>query len=492
MARGAGEPLEIRQEILLALLLVCALALPQISRVWDALWIDEIYTLALFASLDFVYPFTTYSLANNHMLFSALLSTWYEPGLSVAAIRFPLLLIHAVSLLLIYLGARRFGGQLMALFALALYASSWAITSFNMELRGYALSFPLTTLLWYAGWRLSQRLSPGAALLYLLASSALLLTIPTNLIVVAIVGSWTMLSVWQSGTRSNFFVLMGLLALSPLPALLVYLAHFEELMALSSKGLSNWSRAEAAVHIAAVFLLPALVAIALALFGTVRMLGNRRFREDPGNQQMALLLGLTVVWVLVVLLSLPTPPFPRIFLPVLPLLYLSLAWFAACGLPRLELRQPLYGAVLVLLLASFPLISMQRDLCSPDSFGANGRNGLCYQTYNDDFQPKLLVASLRQHFAPEPLTLYGFSNSYPELDAALDQVRDDITLRSLFEEFSSEQLRDDGGVSLVVIYANRDIQDVMRKSSGEGSFKLSKVLVSPHYAVYRVQLRDSV
>jgi hypothetical protein len=126
--------------------LTLALTIILLPHLLDEIWVDEAYTLLQFSSNGFLYAFSNYHAPNNHMLFSALLSAYWEPGMSQSLLRLPLLVLHVAGLGAIFLAARRLCGRESALIALALYGGSWATLSFVLELRGYGLSMVLSSL----------------------------------------------------------------------------------------------------------------------------------------------------------------------------------------------------------------------------------------------------------------------------------------------------------------------------------------------------------
>lgn len=178
----------------LPLAAVLALYLLRVAR-WllSDLWFDEIVTLSDFAFTDvgggsLLSVFRHYPVANNHVLYSAILWFWVRlaPFSSHEwVLRLPSFVFGALGVVVIVRHWRQWIGERQALAAGLLFAMSPVYTAFSYQLRGYSLSM-LLALLGLSGVMEVLGGSRRRGLVLCCLSSFLLpVVIPTNALVVA-------------------------------------------------------------------------------------------------------------------------------------------------------------------------------------------------------------------------------------------------------------------------------------------------------------------
>ena len=105
MTATAKQPCTWLAEVVaLCVLLAMVSELPHLT---DDAWQDEAATLMLFAAHSLGRAFSDYSMPNNHMLFSTILSLWRARGDSVLHARLLLELVWLVSTVLLLAIGRR-------------------------------------------------------------------------------------------------------------------------------------------------------------------------------------------------------------------------------------------------------------------------------------------------------------------------------------------------------------------------------------------------
>jgi len=113
------------------------------------LWFDELLTL-----LDYALPghfwaiFQSYEVANNHVLFSALLWCWLRltDSLDPVALRLPGLVMALLTGLLLYFHGRHLLGRGAGLLLLLVTLLSPVYLDFFYQLRGYGLTMLLSSV----------------------------------------------------------------------------------------------------------------------------------------------------------------------------------------------------------------------------------------------------------------------------------------------------------------------------------------------------------
>ncbi len=149
------------------------------------LWFDEWLTVLNYATAERLGEvFTSYKVANNHILFSALLWGWlrlFGQG-NEAFLRLPCLLLALATLYLLYAHGRRlFGHAAAGLFVTLLMAFSPIYIGFYSQLRGYTLTIFLATLATIGGLNIITGKPRRGTVMFCLGAVLLPVVIPSNL-----------------------------------------------------------------------------------------------------------------------------------------------------------------------------------------------------------------------------------------------------------------------------------------------------------------------
>lgn len=192
-----------RLTALVALLLgMLALYTPYLNRV---MFCDEANTLYVY-SQDLARALLSYATPNNHMLHSAML--WLVTnlgGTSAPVVRFIALSGAMLSVALMFRVAGKIAGLRAAVAACVFLITTLAFADFAINARGYTLSVALTLLLidrlfltrnvWTRGYRYSL----------LLICFALILLLPSMLMLIAAGGVWVL---WRARAQRRFLSLL--------------------------------------------------------------------------------------------------------------------------------------------------------------------------------------------------------------------------------------------------------------------------------------------
>ncbi|HNE92605.1 MAG TPA: hypothetical protein PKZ66_00665 [Chitinophagaceae bacterium] len=112
-------------------------------------WQDEIYTLIHFVFVPFKTALTNYHNANNHILFSLVLNIHKQIAginnlqqalLNPVYFRIIPFIISTFSFIIFYTITAKIYGKQIALIASSVFASTFALLNFSVQLRGYSLS----------------------------------------------------------------------------------------------------------------------------------------------------------------------------------------------------------------------------------------------------------------------------------------------------------------------------------------------------------------
>lgn len=157
------------------------------ARLNDDLWHDEAYTLVHFASRPVAEIITDYSAPNNHILYTIILRAVYLVSDEEFFLRLPGLVFAAGSLVCAFYAGKWWAGIPGAMGATVWLGLTQMFLIHVMELRGYGLSLLLAGILGlYAlpsTWQGTCPFLPHG-LVILVATWAIVYTIPTNIFVV--------------------------------------------------------------------------------------------------------------------------------------------------------------------------------------------------------------------------------------------------------------------------------------------------------------------
>lgn len=331
---------------------------------WTAteLWYDEVLSLQLFVLRhnSIAALFRDYCIANNHFLANAIEWLWVRicpiaPG-SEIALRVPALLCGIGTILTVFFWWEKWLGKKLAFGTGMLLAASPVFAAFAFQMRGYSLAMLLSALAVTAMLRRIEKSTGKNFAALLLCSLALPLVMPSAAMLPAAIIAAFGLNALFIGEHSAE-TLKGRLARSIRQALpagigvllgVLYYAtlwtDFQRARAESGGWESSWL---VAGHLLLAF------TIHLALFAWP--LAKNAFSHNSGDPLARHLFWSAAIAAAAVLL-LPSPvgraPFPRVFLPLLPMLTLSAAlsakssgWITAMPLKKLAIMAALPGLI---------------------------------------------------------------------------------------------------------------------------------------------------
>ncbi|MGQ0587327.1 MAG: hypothetical protein ACT4PK_09010 [Gammaproteobacteria bacterium] len=372
------------------------LALPHLQ---DPVWQDEAYMLMNFSDRGFLYPFTDYHLPNNHVLFSALLALWSDPGDSVPYTRLLPLSCFVLALPLLYVGVERLAGRPAAIVALVLFAMSPVTRDFAAQLRGYAASWvPLSALLLLTP-RLALDGRKASGVLYAISAVASVAILPTNLWFCLALALWgcALCLGHADASRSRRGARVAVLLGAPLLGLAAYVLVWEQLLAAANKPWGGWGYAAAGLHWIEATLSNQLWLLPVAVLGLTAL---ARRLMDPAERRAArgealLLLSLAASLGLMAAL-LRYPPLPRTYVPALPLWYAAVALVLA-GAWRLRplAASPVaaVGVFMAVVLGLF-VTSWRGSPCGGTPPESAFPQDLCHAFYRQEYRPGLVAAAL--------------------------------------------------------------------------------------------------
>jgi uncharacterized membrane protein len=375
------------KRISVLMLVGVALVLPHL---FDAIWQDEAYTLLGFASRGFLYPFTDYHLPNNHVLLSAMLSLWWSPGESVIALRLPFLLAFIASMALLVSIARKIAGETVALLAIIFFSFGTVASNFTLQLRGYGISWLFVTLMVWALLAWVHYNQARFGFIYGLSGAILLAIVPTNLLTCLVIMGWGAVLICQQSIapRDKMLRLLALCGL-PLLGLSAYIAIWPQVLAASGKAFSDWTKTGAYAEFYLSYLSDFIVVLPIVLLGLIT---GRKFESN--DYRPGWLMASVILVPVVFLAVLKNPPFPRNFVPLIPLISLSLAVFTEKGLNVLQARKwiqplPAVALIAVLVLAMKFAAWDCRKIAKLDSV-----SNICSTYYQHDYRPESVAAFL--------------------------------------------------------------------------------------------------
>lgn len=368
-----------------------------LPHLFDDVWQDEAVTLMFYAAQGFWYPFSDYSLPNNHPLFSAVLAAWWQPGASVPQLRALPALLWGLSLACLLVFGRGLLGRAATAIALALWGGSAVTAAFALALRGYAFSWPFVLIEAAAAVAFIARGNTPAAVGFTLVAAANVAIVPTNLLVTAVCIAWATCIGWteHAAQRAACVRRAGLAVLLGAAGLLVFLPHLAQLRQHAQMVTSHWSSAALSAHWLLATLGQYALLAPLAAGGLVVGRRARRVPARPGGWRALQLLGVLSLLVPAALALLPVAVFPRTLVPLLPLWYLALGGVLAHGITALARRAHQHPRPwLVVLLALVFVCGRLVPACGGRFDAGAGEADLCQQYYHRDYYPAAMLAAV--------------------------------------------------------------------------------------------------
>ena len=190
---------------------------------------DEAATWLFFSSKSVLYSLVSYTLPNNHVLHSILVSiSTFVFGNHPWAIRLPAFLAGVAMIPLSYAAGKRFYGEDAALLTAAFVASSSVLVEFSTNARGYTIVAAIFLALIVLAP--SPEAEPRAWRRFAVLSAIGFFTIPTMLFPFGVVVGWLALSIARARNTDRadaakrlartVLLTIGLVVLAYLPALL--------------------------------------------------------------------------------------------------------------------------------------------------------------------------------------------------------------------------------------------------------------------------------
>jgi hypothetical protein len=311
---------------------------------------DEATTYNNFASKPLYVSLANYATPNNHLLHTALVKASVAiAGNSPTAVRAPALIAGVLLMPAAFAAACMLYGRSAALVAAAFVATSSTLIEYSANARGYTLAalFTLTTLL--AALRIVEGGGPGALAAFAVSGALALYAVPVALYPLGGIVLWTLASLWQRrrlrelgpALGASAAVFAGLTALLYSPVLAAsgvrsitsndfvsprsWTGFLDALPHHAHETLDSWLR-DLPVVVSAVLALGLLASLLL----TPRV---SRYAFPP--------LLLILIWTIPVLTLQRAVPYPRIWIPVLPIALAACAGFYGWALSRLGRRVPL-------------------------------------------------------------------------------------------------------------------------------------------------------
>lgn len=171
---------------------------------FDPVGFDEADTILSYASRPLYVGLAWYPAPNNHLFHTLLLHlTWRLLGDAEWAIRLPALCAGALLIPVTYWAARSLYGRHPALLAAAMVAGTSSLVSYSVNARGYTLVSLFFLILLIAGRYLLDHESKPAWLLWALAATLGLYTIPIMLYCVGTVVVWLTLSSFRTLSKQD-------------------------------------------------------------------------------------------------------------------------------------------------------------------------------------------------------------------------------------------------------------------------------------------------
>lgn len=384
-----GRPVVIAISIFLSVCTGIGLAAKHLS---EAVWQDEAATLLFHVSRGVIDPFLHYVSPNSHVAFTSLMAAWlklFPGGVDLLVLRALPLLLFGAAIPVTFAAARRLGGYACAHAAALLFASSAVSENFATQLRGYGPSwvFMAGALLCAIGVR-ARRVWIWPYFGSCVGAVAML---PTNVYLLGVIGvSAAAMLLADPPSESKRERAFALVVMPALALLVAYGAIWRELLSYAGVDFSEWTHAGLLwewLRGANSNLWP-LIPLAGAGIALVISSMFAQGRVPPwAVGALALLMGFVVLVSVI-----PNPPFPRTFVPYLPIWISSVCALAATaarsGARLLTAIGIAGGLVACLMLAVFPYAATCRGA---PSNGYKYQYDLCHQYFRDDYRPAAVL-----------------------------------------------------------------------------------------------------
>ncbi|WP_319525627.1 hypothetical protein [uncultured Desulfosarcina sp.] len=368
----------------------------------DELWQDEVYTLVHFASKGFFYPFLDYHLPNNHMLFSALLAKWWFPGCSTIYLRTLPLCIFLITLIIYPFVATRIAGRSAAFFALFFFGVSPITQNFALQIRGYSVSWLpiLISLLSLATYVQNGIWYWGLA--YVFASAISVAIIPTNIFFCGIFVVWGWIQILFDSKRkfNDYISRLTIITIGPLLGFIAYAYVLNDFFSLSQKKISPWRWLAILKHwfwatsFDFIFFLPVIGFGFILLFK--KTLRKNDFSVGEISTNLSLIVStffIVAIWVVIF----PNPPFPRNFVPFLPVWFLMAGYLASLGFDCLFHNKPHASKFILLVLMAISIFSIiHRNNSTFSKINTEFPQDLRRQYYHENFYPSQAAFLLKK------------------------------------------------------------------------------------------------
>ena len=375
------------------------------------LWIDEVITLYNYAGA--FHPGTTlgsvfrnYSLANNHILSTAIYWLWLRVvplSAPETLLRLPSLVWGALTLAVIAFWWRRWLGAHLAALGAVIFAASPVFPAFAYQIRGYALSMLLAA----SGVALAAMvldgapgcLRPKAQLALFLTSLAQPLIMPSAALFPAAVALWLALArrpgerllgttTWRRIASAMPSAIGGILGLA------YYLTLGEQfrLARLDAGEISAdwWTSTSSATHV----LLALAAHLGVLLVPLALLVRRKNYNQIVRYKVVIILLCWLVSEGLMYLAAgRQTVPFPRNSLVFFPLVTFA-ALLAARGLPRTLLRRGCWFGAGAAILLGIGITSWQEHICLKMVRAGDIPQDLLKQQYRGDDSMRTIVRNL--------------------------------------------------------------------------------------------------
>ena len=325
------------------------------------LWYDEAFTVGSFASQPAATIITSYPAPNNHILYTLLLRPFFLFSDAEWSLRSLSFVCAAGTLASTFLLGLRIGGIGVAVCATAALGLNQVFLNYAMQVRGYTLSMLLCPLLILAVSAQSVRRSPMLrGITIVILGAAILYVLPTNAVFLVPIAVTCVLS-RLSSDRGPITIEVGIWLLAALLGIACYLPVWDELLAATGNRKPSLTSTAALGRTFFTATLRDQYVLLLAIFVAAprAMRSNARF-----GWPMWIVLA-TLIGTFPATAALRIAPFPRNFVPLVPLISLVLGWAIATTLRWLRGRSAnspaswdaAIGLLVIALISGPPLMS---------------------------------------------------------------------------------------------------------------------------------------
>ena len=453
------------------------------------LWFDEVLTVQLVMNLPLERIYYAYEIPNNHIVFSLAEKIWF---LIVGAIgnfsyyffRIPPLIFCAAGIFLLSRRLIRLCGIAAGTVLPLVFGISTTFAIFSTGIRGYALGFFLTVLIFLQAEKLMRNTKISDYILYFLLAYLAMGTAPTNLAATTAVA---LLFLPKCVKQKGKYGRLVYLFVSPCVALLAfYLPVWEKFLGCIrlGEGWINGSSAAYNLYCSAGFTVCGL--LPFCAIGVVLLWKKiPRFRWD-------ILCGLLILLMPAgVFLIFKVPPFPRVFFP------LCAVWLIVLAVP-FGMYLKLMKKNRLLLILPFVIQGVlclfffqdRTELAASALFGKDGRNDDFILPYfmRRSFEPHKVLHFLKQHAENDGVDFHAFAtfNSdapslffastifpFPEGRLLLDRLNRPKTIR--FQDYT--------GRKYIVCETPADLQAAMSRFGFKQVIPLAEFGIQKVYQV---------